>query len=83
MGAHVTYYEGGSTFIGYMGETGKPSAIARVECVRHSPYLVLEIPDAGARREGLRLELDGDLADAVAREMRRALTEFRKRTRGD
>jgi hypothetical protein len=73
---HITYEEGGATFTGYMGEVGKPSAIVH-RCA--APYLVLDIPDDGARREGVRLEMDAALADAVAKTMRRALTGYRKR----
>lgn len=77
MSAHITYSEGSVSFTGRF-VAGSPSVIVRFDPVSQQPYLVLDIPDDGAMREGVRLELDYDLGDATAKAMRRAITEYRK-----
>jgi hypothetical protein len=79
MSALVEYTEGSVEFGGYMGENIKPTAIARFDSVTGLPFVAVRVENMYGR-DGLRLELDDVTATQLATAIRRALTEYHKRT---
>lgn len=73
----VEHSEGGTSFRGYLANHGKVTAIERWN--GSGAFVTVDVPDDGASREGFRLEMDEATADQMAKAIRRAVTEYRKR----
>ena len=69
--------DGGSSFRSYLPDPGALS----VRAERGSEdFVSVSIPDSGAGRDGLRLEMDLETARTLSRTLSRELTAWRKRT---
>jgi hypothetical protein len=76
--ALVEYSGGGCETSGYLSEPGRIEVYSQHDS---EPFVVVHVPNSGARREGLRLEMDIATASEVSRKLSRELTEHRKRAK--